>query len=192
VDAEPYAVSVVHATLSLQLIAQSPSQVSFASTRPLLHVDEQSLSPLGPVAVQPIGQHPSPPTQALIGAKSQIALHAAAEPTNRSFVQACPSSHALGQAPIELVGMRVSQVSPRSSFPLPQRSTPPPVTGPEGRARESSQAVSGAASPRSNIANTEAGGANVQSEFIGGSYGVTVLLFPSIRQKPTSSWRPIG
>jgi hypothetical protein len=109
VETSPVSVSVVQALPSLQEVGQCPSQVSPGSIVPLPQDDAQSESFWW---LQPAGQHPSPPRQALICTLLQTALQVAALPTKVSVVQALPSSHELGQVP--------SQTSPGSSLWLPQ------------------------------------------------------------------------
>jgi len=86
-DAAPVNVSAVQALPSLQSAGQLPSQTSPGSTWPLPHDAEQSLSLLW---LQPAGQQPSPPTQALTAAWVQAVVQAL--PTVASVVQAMPSS----------------------------------------------------------------------------------------------------
>jgi len=107
--AEPETESAVHATLSLQLAGQLPSQVSPCSTIVFPQVGPQSLSTAD---VHPVGQQPSPDVQAVTGTLAHCALQLLALPVSVSAVQALESSHEVGQLP--------SQVSPASTTPLLQ------------------------------------------------------------------------
>jgi len=100
---------MVQALPSLHVDGQLPSQVSPVSTMPLPQVAEQSLSLL---ALQPLGQQPSPLTQAVTCVCVHTALQVAAEPVIASVVQAFPS--------LQSVGQFRSQVSLPSTTPLPQ------------------------------------------------------------------------
>ena len=108
VAALPTSVSSVHALPSLQLEGQFPSHVSPESTMPSPQLGEQSLSVR---VVQPGGQQPSPPVQAVMAAKAQAALQVDALPTSVSSVQALPS--------LQLSGQLSSHASPRSTTPSP-------------------------------------------------------------------------
>ena len=72
----PTRVRVVHA-LEEHEVGQSPSQRSPGSTTPLPHIESQSPSL---VALQPEGQHPSPPVQLEMSPLTQRAVHSAALP----------------------------------------------------------------------------------------------------------------
>ncbi len=71
-----------------------------------------SLQSLSVAFVQPAGQQPSPPMQALIAEFRQTALQLLGLPIRVSWVQASLSSQLCGQSP--------SQVSPESTMSLPQ------------------------------------------------------------------------
>ena len=105
----PVMVSSVQSLPSLQVVGQSPSQVSPGSSTSLPQLTEQSVSLL---ASQPGAQQPSPSTQAVIAWWAQVTLQFSALPVMASWVQALPSLQSAGQLP--------SQVSPSSSMPLPQ------------------------------------------------------------------------
>ena len=86
--------------------------------------------------LHPPGQQPSPETQALIGTCLQLPLQLLGLPANSSFVHALPSLQLDGQ---ETIG---SQVSPRSTTPLPQTGQVPSteMKSPECRDRSRTQA----------------------------------------------------
>jgi hypothetical protein len=66
---EPVSTSCVQALLSdAHVVGQFPSQASPVSTTPFPHMPVQLLSLL---ALQPIGQHESPPVHVVIGVKVQ-------------------------------------------------------------------------------------------------------------------------
>jgi len=114
VEALPDWVSVVHGLVSAQLVGHEAggSQVSPGSMTPLPQKGSQSPSfPL----VQPDGQQPSPPVQAVIGVCPQAALPASALPVRVSVVHGSVSAQLVGH---EAGG---SQVSPGSTTPLPQK-----------------------------------------------------------------------
>jgi hypothetical protein len=99
----------VHALPSLGHVAgQLPSHSSGGSTTPLPHMPEQLLSF---VALQPVGQQPSPPTHIVIAGYVHVTLHMPDEPERTFVVHELPSSHVAGQFP--------SHVSPASTTPLP-------------------------------------------------------------------------
>jgi hypothetical protein len=107
--ADPTIASIVHATPSVHVVGQLPSQVSPISRAELPHVGEQSESLF---ALQAAAQHPSPSTHWLMGWNEHAALHVVAEPTSESIVHAFPSVQAVGHdAP--------SQVSPSDTTPSP-------------------------------------------------------------------------
>lgn len=108
-EAAPVRVSRVQALLSSQVAGQFPSQTSGASTVPLPQEAEQSLSE---VALQPAGQQPSPLLQTEIAWFEHTRLQLLALPVRVSMVQALLSLQVAGQLP--------SQVSPWSTWPLPQ------------------------------------------------------------------------
>jgi hypothetical protein len=110
----PVSWSMVQALPSLQLFGQEKdgSQVSPGSTTSLPHRAEQSESVR---ALQPVGQHASPPVQVVMVVWLQATLQLAALPVSWSMVQALPSLQLVGQ---EAEG---SQVSPGSTTSLPQR-----------------------------------------------------------------------
>jgi hypothetical protein len=93
--------------------AHLPSHTSPLSTTPLPHWAEQSESL---ALLQPVGQQPSPPVQAVIA----LFTHAAAQPlpTTESAVHATLSLHDVGQEPAP-AAIAVSHFSPLSSTPLP-------------------------------------------------------------------------
>jgi hypothetical protein len=109
---DPLIMSIVHALPSLHEVGHDAggSQVSPGSMMPLPHDDEQLLSL---VALQPVGQQPSPLMHETIGLWPQLTLHVAAEPLVVSIVQAFPSLHVVGH---EAGG---SHVSPGSMTPSP-------------------------------------------------------------------------
>jgi hypothetical protein len=109
----PVSPSMVQALPSSQLAGHivRGSQVSPASTTPLLQVTLQSLSLL---LLQPAGQQESPGMQLVMSAKLHATLQLAMLPTLVSVVHAVPSLQSVGQ---KVVG---SQVSPTSVTPLPQ------------------------------------------------------------------------
>lgn len=95
--------------MSLQVVGQSPSQVSPSLSCPSPQAPLQSVSV---VATQPLAQHPSPLTQAVISLCTQRAVHSDALPTSVEVVHARFPAHATGQFP--------SQNSPSSTTPSPQ------------------------------------------------------------------------
>jgi hypothetical protein len=101
-------VSVVHASPSVQVAAQLPSQVSPISTTPFPQTGAQLPSSL---LLQPGGQQESPLAQTVIAGYEQRTLHIADVPVRTFDVQDIPSSHVAGQFP--------SHVSPDSTTPLP-------------------------------------------------------------------------
>ena len=113
VAALPVMASRVHTFESSQSVGQvdGGSQVSPASTTPLPHEAEQSISE---AVSQPVGQHPSPSAQLTMATFEQATLQLAALPVMVSPVHAFPSSQSVGQ----LDGG--SQVSPASTAELPQ------------------------------------------------------------------------
>jgi hypothetical protein len=120
----PSSASSVHEFWSSQAVGQAPgwpaampvSQASLSSSLPLPQSFEQSLSP---AAVQPLGQHPSPSLQLVIGSNVQLAAQVPPA-SSESSVQARPSSQLSGQAPAVPTANPRSQRSPSSSLPLPQ------------------------------------------------------------------------
>jgi hypothetical protein len=105
--AEPVRTSAVQAIPSSgQVVGQFPSQVSPGSTTLLPQVAVQLLSLL---ALQPMGQQPSPPVHIVIGVLVHARVHI--EPVSVSAVQLFPSLQDVGQFP--------SQVSPGSITPFP-------------------------------------------------------------------------
>jgi hypothetical protein len=119
--------SFVQGFLSSQSVGQAPgwpagilvSQLSLGSSFPSPQELEQSLSP--PAWVQPAGQQPSAGLHAVIGACVQEAEQVPPL-ESRSSVQEFLSSQLTGQEPGWPPAIWVSQVSPGSSFPLPQLS----------------------------------------------------------------------
>jgi len=71
------------------------SHSSPASTTELPHRGVQSPSV---VALQPLGQHPSPPVHETIGVNEHEESHVDGSPVRTSVVQESPSSHEIGQA----------------------------------------------------------------------------------------------
>jgi hypothetical protein len=108
VPAPPEVVSDVQLFPSLHEAGQLPSHVSPGSTTALPQTAGQSLSLL---RLQPDGQQPSPPVQAVMLECPHVRLHAPALPDVVSVVQLLPSLQLAGQLP--------SQVSPVSTAPLP-------------------------------------------------------------------------
>lgn len=106
----PLKVSRVQALPSLHEVGQLPSQVSPVSTTRLPQTGWQSRSLF---ALQPLGQHPSPPVHVVIAEKEQARVQLALLPIRVSRVQARPSLHEVGQLP------GGSQVSPGSTTLLP-------------------------------------------------------------------------
>ena len=95
------------------------SQVSPLSTTPLLQLAEQSESF---ATLHPLGQQPSPPVQAVMTLLLHATLQLWALPVSSSRVQALPSSQPAGHV------SGGSQVSPKSTTPLPQTAPgAPPV-----------------------------------------------------------------
>src|SRR5262249_20374051 len=84
--------------------------------------------------VQPAGQQPSPPWHIVTGAFLQRAWQVPAS-CRVSVVQASRSSQLVGQEPGMPEGMPRSQVSPKSTRPLPQRLQSPsePPVQPDGQ-----------------------------------------------------------
>jgi hypothetical protein len=120
--------SLVHASPSSQTEGHRPgpsaiatSQVSSTSTLPLPQVISGGQSP-SLAEVAPAGQHPSS-TPSRAGAMTQCTEHGsvAASWTRSSTVHALASSHEVGHAPALPAAMAVSQRSPWSSTPSPQR-----------------------------------------------------------------------
>jgi len=69
-------------------------------------------------AFAPAGQQPSPSAAAVIGDVTHIAVHS--DPLSTSEVQASPSSHAAGHAPVpEVIVVSHSSPTLSSSVPLP-------------------------------------------------------------------------
>jgi hypothetical protein len=87
------------------------SHVSPASSVPFPQLGEQSESL---IALQPSGQHESFAAQAVIRVFLHSAVQVAASPTIVCFTQASCERHVCS------VGQSPSQVSPRSTIPLPQ------------------------------------------------------------------------
>jgi hypothetical protein len=113
VAALPESESMVQGLPSSQEEGQEPggSQVSPGSTTLLPHTGEQLESVL---ALQPEGQQPSPPVQAVITGKVQATSQVRELPDRVSVVQLLPSEQETGQVP------GGSQVSPGSVTLLPQ------------------------------------------------------------------------
>ena len=98
------------------------SQVSPGSTTPLPHVVSQSRSS---AAVAPFGQQPSPPRRSVIVTDSQRAMQPL--PRNMRGLQASsPRSQRVGQAPLRLAAIAVSQRSFALMRPSPQLLEPTP------------------------------------------------------------------
>ena len=111
----PDEVLVVQARLSSQPAGQFPSQVSPASTMPLLQAGEQSSSLR---LLQPVAQQLSPEMQALMVIFEHWAVQFAAEPVKVSTVHAFWSSQWEGQSSASLPSP--SQVSGASTTSFPQ------------------------------------------------------------------------
>jgi hypothetical protein len=120
---DPAARSTVQASASSQDRAQAPgmpdviprSHSSPGSTTPSPHTTGQSESSS---AVQPAGQQPSPPTQAVIGVAAQLAEQVAAEPRGVTLVQDPAAGQLVGQEPSPAASSQASTGG--STTPLPQ------------------------------------------------------------------------
>jgi hypothetical protein len=108
---------MVQAFPSSQLVGQFPSHNSPASTVPFPHT-EPALQSESESALQPAGQHPSPPLQVVIAVLEHVREQVAAAPVPVFTVHAFVSSQLVGQLP--------SQVSGTSTIPLPQVLTQSP------------------------------------------------------------------
>jgi hypothetical protein len=110
IAALPVRTLLVHELPSSQLAGQLPSHVSPISTTLLPHEGMQLLSLF---ALQPLGQHESPPAHIVIAGCVHATLHCVGLPVSTSFVHELPSlAHVVRQLP--------SQLSPDSTTPLPQ------------------------------------------------------------------------